>query len=82
MKTFGYKSSKTGFNIGTRFEYLEDFTLGLSTSSFYEDIVTNSDASTLQKNKQETIGFFFKDLTMIKEIKNLEQLKDLEVFII
>ena len=51
LKTFGYKSSKTGFNIGTRFEYLEDFTLGLSTSSFYEDIVTNSDASALQKKQ-------------------------------
>ena len=49
LKSGGYKTNKTGFEIGTKFEYLEDFYLGLSTSSFYEDIEAGSNASTLQK---------------------------------
>ena len=51
LKSGGYKTNKTGFEIGTKFEYLEDFYLGLSTSSFYEDIEAGSNASTLQKKQ-------------------------------
>ena len=36
MKANGYKTNKTGFEFGTRFEFYEDFKLGLSTRSFYE----------------------------------------------
>ena len=52
LKDFGYKTNKTGFEIGTSFEYLDDLNLGLSTRSFYEKIETNSTASARQK-KQE-----------------------------
>ena len=52
LKNFGYKSNKTGFEIGTMFEYLDDFNLGLSTRVFYEKIDTDSTASARQK-KQE-----------------------------
>jgi outer membrane protein insertion porin family len=52
MSDFGYKNNKTGFSIGTDFEYLDDFNLGLSTTSFYEKIETDSTASAKQK-KQE-----------------------------
>ena len=38
LKDFGYKTNKTGFSLGTNFEYLKDFNLGLSTSSFLEKI--------------------------------------------
>ena len=34
LKTNGYKTNKTGFALGTDFEYLKDFNFGLSTSSF------------------------------------------------
>ena len=51
LKSFGYKSSKTGFSVGTKFEYFDDLYLGISTSSFFEDIVTNSTASNRQKNQ-------------------------------
>ena len=34
---FGYKSNKTGFEIGTQFEYLDDFNLGLSTEHFMKN---------------------------------------------
>ena len=52
MSSFGYKSNKTGFSVGTSFEYLDDMRLGLSTKSFIEKITVDSTASTKQK-KQE-----------------------------
>ncbi len=52
MTTNGYKTNKTGFDIGTKFEYYEDFNLGFSTRSFYEKIETDSTASARQQ-KQE-----------------------------
>ena len=51
LKNYGYKTNKTGFEIGTRFEYLEDFRLGLSTRSFVEKIETDSTASARQKKQ-------------------------------
>ena len=50
--TFGYKTNKTGFSLGTNFEYLNDLYLGINNSNFYEKIETNSTASDMQK-KQE-----------------------------
>ena len=52
LSNFGYKSNKTGFSVGTKFEYFDDLFLGLSTSSYYETIETDSTASARQK-KQE-----------------------------
>ncbi len=49
---FGYKSTKTGFEIGTGFEYYKDLNLGLSTSSFYEKIETNNTASARQQSQE------------------------------
>ena len=51
LKNFGYKTNKTGFEFGTGFEYLEDFNLNLSTSTFVEKIETDSTASTRQKTQ-------------------------------
>ena len=51
-KNFGYKSNKTGFEIGTNFEYLKKLNLGFSGRSFYEKIETDSTASATQQ-KQE-----------------------------
>jgi len=52
LTNYGYKTNKTGFEIGTNFEYFKDFTLGLSTSTFLEKIETDSTASTRQKSQQ------------------------------
>ena len=49
IKDFGYKNNKMGFSLGTDFEYLDDLNLGVSTSTFYERIETDSTASTRQK---------------------------------
>jgi len=52
IENYGYKTNKNGFEFGTNFEYLKNLNLGLSTSSFYEKIETDSSASARQK-KQE-----------------------------
>ena len=52
IKNFGYKTNKTGFELGAQFEYYKDLDIGLSTRSFYEKIATDSTASARQK-KQE-----------------------------
>ena len=49
---FGYKTNKTGFEIGTNFEYLKDLNLGLSTRSFIEKIDTDSTASSRQQAQE------------------------------
>ena len=52
FKTTGYKTKKTGFSLGTNFEYLNDFYLGLGNSNFYETIETNATASARQKAQE------------------------------
>ena len=52
IKNFGYKTNKQGFEFGAKFEYLKDFNLGLSTSSFYEKIETSSTASATQQSQE------------------------------
>jgi outer membrane protein insertion porin family len=51
LKDFGYKTNKNGFEIGTSFEYLKDFNLGLNTSSFFEKMETDSTASARQQRQ-------------------------------
>ena len=52
LKNSGYKFNKTGFDIGTRFEYYDDFFVKLGNSNYYEKIETDNTASARQK-KQE-----------------------------
>jgi len=52
MEKFGYKSSKTGFEINTNFEYLDDLRLGIGLSNFYEVIKTDSSASVSQQKQK------------------------------
>ena len=49
LKDFGYKTNKTGFTLGTQFEYYDDFFLGIGINSFYESVETDSTASAQQK---------------------------------
>ena len=51
-QTYGYKTTKTGFSIGTNFEYLNDLNLGLTSSNFYEEIDTNNTASSQQQAQE------------------------------
>ncbi|WP_440672917.1 outer membrane protein assembly factor BamA [Candidatus Pelagibacter sp. HIMB1715] len=52
LKSTGYKTNKTGFSIGTNFEYYDNLNLGIGTSNFYEKISTNSTASARQKAQE------------------------------
>ena len=51
LKKSGYKTNKTGVEFGTNFEQFKDFRLGVSTSTYYEKIETNSTASARQKKQ-------------------------------
>ncbi len=56
LTDFGYKTNKTGLALGTSFEYLKDFNLGFSASSFVETMETDSTASA---NQQKQAGDYF-----------------------
>jgi len=70
FNTFGYKTNKTGINIGTNFEYLNDFYLGAAISNFYEKIETNSTASALQKKQEGNYWDSFISLDMNYDKRN------------
>ena len=52
----GYKSSRTGFSAGSKFEYYDDLFLGISIDNFAEKVTVNSNASSKQK---KNAGNFF-----------------------
>jgi outer membrane protein insertion porin family len=56
LKNFGYKSNKTGFSIGSGFEFYDDLYWNKGISSYVEKLVTDSTASASMK-KQE--GSYF-----------------------
>ena len=70
LKTFGYKTSKTGFTMGTDFEYLNKFRVGLSNSNYYEKITTDSTASNLQKKQEWNYWDSFLNLNFDYDTRN------------
>ncbi len=52
LATGGFKTSRTGFGIGTGFEQYNDFYVNLDISTYYEKLETSSEASAYKK-KQE-----------------------------
>ena len=59
MTTSGYKTTRTGFRIGTGFEQYEDLFFNIDISNYYEKLETSSTASAIKK-KQE--GDYFENL--------------------
>ena len=59
LTAFGYKTNKTGFSVGTNFEFLDDFNLGLGNSNYYEKIDTDSTASARQRLQEGIILIVF-----------------------
>ena len=52
LTNFGYKTTKTGFTLGSKFEYYEDVFLSPSVTTYYESLKTDTSASeTLKKQK-------------------------------
>ena len=82
LKDFGYKTNKTGFEVGTSFEYLDDLNLGLSTRNFLKELKPQAHLQN-KKNKKVIIGILLlmPNLTMTKETKDIEQQMDLDPFI-
>jgi outer membrane protein insertion porin family len=56
LKDFGYKSNKTGFSVGSGFEFYDDLYWNTGISSYIDKLETNSSASATMK-KQE--GSYF-----------------------
>ncbi len=59
MTSSGYKTSRSGFGLGTGFEQYEDFFVNFDLSTYYEKLETSSSASSTKK-KQE--GDYFENL--------------------
>ena len=70
LTDFGYKTTKNGFSVGTSFEYLNDFNLGIGTSNFYEKIDTDSTASKRQKSQDGNYWDSFVNLTFDYDTRN------------
>ncbi len=52
MSKFGYKSSKTGFSVGTSFEQYENVYFSPSISNYFETLKTSSKASAAKKKQK------------------------------
>ena len=70
VATSGYKSNVTGFSIGTQFEFLDDFRLGLSTKNNFEKIDVDSTASSRQKKQDGNYFDSFIGLDFIYDKRN------------
>ena len=70
LSAYGYKTNKTGFGLGTKFEYLKDLNLGISTTSFFEKIETDSTASTRQKKQAGNYWDTFVKLNLDYDTRN------------
>ena len=70
MSTSGYKTNKSGFNIGTEFEYFDDLNLGIGTSNYYEKISTDSTASTRQQAQKGHYWDSFINLNFTHDKRN------------
>ncbi len=71
LSTGGFKTSRTGFGLGTGFEQFTDLYVNLDVSAYYEKLETSSAASSYKK-KQE--GDYFENLfTYSLVLNNLDQ---------
>ena len=70
ISAYGYKTNKTGFSIGTSFEYLNNFKVGLGNSNFYEKIDTDSSASARQKTQEGNYWDSFINLNFDYDTRN------------
>ncbi len=60
IKNFGYKSDKTGFSVGSGFDYYNDIFLNIGVSTYVEKLKTDSKASaSLKKQEGSYFDTFF-----------------------
>ncbi len=70
LTDFGYKTKKTGFGLGTKFEYLRDLNFGFSSDVYLEKISTDSTASARQKKQAGNYLDFFVNLDLDYDKRN------------
>ena len=70
LATSGYKTNVTGFGIGTNFEYLDDFRVGLATRNSIEKISVDSSASSSQKKQEGNYFDSFIGLDFLYDKRN------------
>ena len=70
LKTSGYKTNKTGFSYGTRFEILNDFDFGVGNKNYYQNIKTDTTASSLQQKQKGNYWDSFLNLDFIYDKRN------------
>jgi outer membrane protein insertion porin family len=70
LENFGYKSNKSGFSIGSGFEYYDNLYLKIGTSSYFEKLTTDSTATaSLKKQKGSYFDTFF-NYTLDYDLRN------------
>ena len=70
LNTYGYKSDKTGFTIGSGFEYYDNLYLNIGSSTYTEKLTTDDTASaTLKKLEGSYFDTFF-NYTLDYDLRN------------
>ena len=70
LKNFGYKSDKTGFSIGSGFEYYDNLFLNFGTSSYFEKLTTDNTASVSLKKQEGSYFDTFLNYTIDYDLRN------------
>ena len=70
LETSGYKTSRTGFSYGASFEILDDFNFGIGNKNYYQNIETDSTASSLQQKQKGDYWDSFLNLDFIYDKRN------------
>jgi outer membrane protein insertion porin family len=70
LSSFGYKTSRKGFSFGTKFEYLDDFRLGIGSQNKFENIETDPTASTQLKKQEDNYFDSLLDLSFDYDKRN------------
>ena len=70
LETFGYKTTRNGFSIGSNFEFLDKLRFGLGNSNYYEKIETSSKASERQKKQKGNYWDSFLNLEFDYDTRN------------
>jgi len=70
LKTFGYKSKKMGFSVGSGFEYFDDLNLNLGISNYVEKLTTDSTASASLKKQEGSYFDTFINYTLDYDLRD------------
>jgi len=70
LKNFGYKSNKTGFSVGSGFEFYDDLYWNTGISTFVEKLETDSSASASMKKQEGSYFDILFNQTFIYDKRN------------